>query len=115
VRHHLETLEEAGLPVTRVVAVGGGAQSDLWPQIVSDVTGLVQEIPSSTVGASYGGARLAAELAHGADTAHWNPSEHVCRPDPALRERYDELYRLYRELYPATRDISHALTRLQRG
>ena len=39
----------------------------------------------------------------------------MCRPDPAHRERYDELYRLYRELYPATRDISHALTRLQRG
>ena len=115
VRHHLETLEEAGLPVTRVVAVGGGAQSDLWPQIVSDVTGLVQEIPTSTVGASYGGARLAAELAHDADTSRWNPSDHVCRPDPAHRERYDELYRLYRELYPATRDISHALTRLQRG
>ena len=115
VRHHLETLEAAGLPVTRVVAVGGGAQTDLWPQIVSDVTGLVQEIPSSTVGASYGGARLAAELAHGADTAHWNPSDHVCVPDPRHRERYDELYRLYRELYPATRDITHALARLQRG
>ena len=115
VRHHLETLEAAGLPVTRVVAVGGGAQTDLWPQIVSDVTGLVQEIPSSTVGASYGGARLAAELAHGADTAHWNPSDHVCTPDPRHRERYDELYRLYRELYPATRDITHALARLQRG
>ncbi len=115
VRHHLETLEEAGLPVTRVVAVGGGAQSDLWPQIVSDVTGLVQEIPSSTVGASYGGARLAAELAHGTDTSGWNPSDHECRPDPSRRERYDQLYRLYRELYPATRDIAHALTRLQRG
>ena len=33
----------------------------------------------------------------------------------ARRERYDALYRLYRELYPATRDIAHALTRLQRG
>ena len=98
-----------------MVAVGGGAQTDLWPQIVSDVTGLVQEIPSNTVGASYGGARLAAELAHGADTAHWNPSDHVCVPDPRHRERYDELYRLYRELYPATRDITHALARLQRG
>ncbi|ASK65672.1 sugar kinase [Brachybacterium avium] len=113
VRHHLETLEAAGLPISRVTAVGGGAQHDLWPQIVSDVTGLTQQIPRSTVGASYGGARLAAELAHGTDTSGWNPSDHRCIPNPAHRERYDELYRLYRELYPATRDISHALARLQ--
>ncbi|MDN5599722.1 MAG: FGGY-family carbohydrate kinase [Brachybacterium sp.] len=113
VRHHLETLEAAGLPIRRVVAVGGGAQHDLWPQIISDVTGLTQQIPRSTVGASYGGARLAAELAHGTDTSEWNPSDHRCVPDPAHRERYDELYRLYRDLYPATRDITHALARLQ--
>lgn len=114
VRHHLETLQAAGLPIDRVVAVGGGAQDDLWPQIVSDVTGLTQQIPRSTVGASFGGAMLAAQLAHGIDTSGWNPSDHRCVPDPAHRERYDDLYRLYRELYPATLDITHALARLQR-
>lgn len=115
VRHHLETFEAAGLSIRRAVAVGGGAGHDLWPQIVSDVTGLTQQIPRSTVGASYGGARLAAELAHGTDTSGWNPGDHLCLPDPAHRERYDELYGLYRELYPATRDITHALARLQRA
>lgn len=115
VRHHLETLEAAGLPIRRVAAVGGGAGQDLWPQIVSDVTGLTQQIPRSTVGASYGGARLAAELAHGVDTTAWNPSDHQCVPDSTHRERYDELYRLYRDLYPATRDITHALAKLQQG
>ncbi|MGO1285514.1 MAG: FGGY-family carbohydrate kinase [Brachybacterium sp.] len=115
VRHHLETLEAAGLSLDRVVAVGGGAQHDLWPQIVSDVTGLTQEIPVRTVGASYGGAMLAAQLAHGVDTSDWNRADHRCAPDPARRERYDELYALYRELYPATSDITHALARLQQG
>ena len=115
VRHHLETLEASGLPVERAIAVGGGAGRDLWPQIVSDVTGLTQQIPRSTVGASYGGARLAAELAHGLDTSAWNPADHLVVPDPSRRERYDELYRLYRELYPATRDIAHALARMQQG
>src|SRR5699024_2888055 len=80
VRHHLETLEAAGLSLQRVTAVGGGARHDLWPPIVSDVTGLSQQIPRSTVGACY-----------------------------------DELYRLYRELYPATREITHSLAALQRG
>ena len=43
----------------RVVAVGGGAQSALLLQTVSDVTGLEQELPAQTVGASYGDAALA--------------------------------------------------------
>src|SRR5699024_5617514 len=98
----------AGLPVGRAIAVGGGARHDLWPQIVSDVTGLTQHIPRSTVGASYGGARLAAQLAPGTDTPTWNPSDHRVVPDPAHRARYDELY-------PATRDITHALARLQQS
>ena len=115
VRHHLETLESAGLPLDRVMAVGGGAQHDLWPQIVSDVTGLTQQIPERTVGASYGGAMMAAQLAHGTDTTTWNRADHRCVPDPAHRARYDELYGLYRELYPATRDIAHSLARMQRS
>ena len=30
-------------------------------------------------------------------------------PRPALRPRYDALYGVYRELYPATRDLVHRL------
>ena len=113
VRHHLETLTAAELSLDRVVAVGGGARSDLWPQIVSDVTGLVQRIPRRVVGASYGGSMLAARLAHGTDVSRWNPTDHEIVPDPAQRERYDELYRLYRDLYPATYEITHALAAMQ--
>lgn len=57
---------------------------------------------------------LAAELAHGIDTGPWQGTDHEVRPDPALRETYDELYGLYRDLYPATRDVAHALARRQR-
>ena len=113
VRHHLETLTAAELSLDRVVAVGGGARSDLWPQIVSDVTGLVQRIPRRVVGASYGGSMLAARLAHGTDVSRWNHTDHEIVPDTAQRERYDELYQLYRDLYPATYEITHALAAMQ--
>ena len=112
-RHHLETLRGSGVDIDTVTAVGGGAQHDLWPQIVSDVTGLTQQIPRRTVGAAYGNSMLAAQLAHGIDTSRWNPVDHVVTPDPVRRERYDELYRLYRELYPATSEVVHSLARLQ--
>src|SRR5699024_5031088 len=115
VRHHLETLEAAGLSLQRVTAVGGGARHDLWPQIVSDVTGLSQQIPRSTVGASYGGARLAAELAHGTDTSGRHPVDHRRAPAPAPRGRHHEPYPLHRELYPAPREIPPSLAALQRG
>jgi xylulokinase len=35
-------------------------------------------------------------------------------PDPAVVELYDELYGLYRQLYPATASQAHALAALQR-
>ena len=114
VRHHPAAMAAAGARIDRVVAVGGGAQQDLWPQIVSDVTGLPQQIPVLTIGACYGGAMLAAQLAHGTDVAAWQRTDHEVTPDPAVRADYDELYALYRELYPATCTVSHALAARQR-
>lgn len=35
-------------------------------------------------------------------------------PDTGNHEIYDELYGIYRELYPATREASHAFADLQR-
>ncbi|MCT2262151.1 FGGY family carbohydrate kinase [Brachybacterium muris] len=120
VRHNVEELRQAGAPIERVVAVGGGTQGGLWTRIVSDVTGIDQVIPTSTVGASYGAAMLAADHADGFDgeartrARAWNPPARTLTPDPERRALYDELYRSYRELYPATRGITHALAALQR-
>ncbi len=113
VRHNLEALDEEGVTVRRVVAVGGGVQHPLWPQIVSDVTGLEQVIPTTTIGASYGMAHLAAAVVGEADITAWNPPARTTRPDPAHRARYDEFYDLYRRLYPATVQVVHALSDVQ--
>lgn len=111
VRHNLDAMAEAGGDLRRLVAVGGGA-GELWTGIVSDVLRGPQEVPRHTVGAAYGDAFLAA-LGTGAakpgDVRAWNPVATTVEPDPARADRYDELYRHYRALYPATRDIAHAL------
>jgi len=114
VRHNIETFREAGGQIDRIVAVGGGTQGDLWVQIVSDIADVEQVIPTHTVGASYGVAHLAARSQLDVAIADWNPPRWTCRPDAATRATYDGLYALYRELYPATRQISHALARRQR-
>ncbi|PWJ25859.1 xylulokinase [Branchiibius hedensis] len=113
VRHNLEAFEAAGGRIDRIVAVGGGAQQDVWPQIVTDVTGREQVIPSVTIGAAYGDAYLAARALGSADIDQWNPPAGTCRPQSAPQTTYDRLYPLYRDLYLASRDVVHALTRFQ--
>ncbi len=102
------------ISATRLVAVGGGTQGGLWTQIVSDVCQREQVVPTQTIGASYGGALLAA-IGSGlvpADT-NWATVDHTVEPDPAVAETYDELFAIYSELYPATRDLVHTLARMQ--
>jgi xylulokinase len=95
---------------TRLVAVGGGAGAELWPQIVSDVTGLSQLVPEETIGAAYGDALLAAEGVGLAPSGHtWARPAQILDPDPAVRPRYDELYDAWLALAEATASAQHLL------
>ncbi|MCX4903408.1 FGGY-family carbohydrate kinase [Streptomyces sp. NBC_00878] len=114
VRHNVEAMRAAGADIRRVVAVGGGTRGGLWTRIVSAVTGLEQEIRTVTLGASYGAAFLAADAIGDPLIDVWNPVRERVTPDPQLRSHYDELYALYLRLYPATRDITHALAEHRR-
>lgn len=112
VRHNIETIEAAGGRVDRIVAVGGGTQGDLWTQIVSDITGRDQVIPSQTIGASYGGALLAARAVDETVTIQaWNPVREIRSPEQP--EPYADLYAAYLDLYASTRHIAHALAERQ--
>lgn len=114
VRHNLEAMTEAGVRPSRVVAVGGGATSPLWPQIVTDVTGLPQVIPTHTIGAALGDAWFAARLLDpSVDISDWNPPAVTLRPRPGLG--YDELYGWYRDLYDSTRHVQHGLAARNRA
>ncbi|QMU96604.1 sugar kinase [Microbacterium esteraromaticum] len=119
VRHNVETMRAAGADIRRIVAVGGGTQGRLWLQIVSDVTGLVQEVPETTIGAGYGAAFLAASAVAPASArpaiGEWNPVVETITPDPALGALYDALFDRYLRLYDGTRDVVHELAADQRG
>lgn len=108
VRHNLEAMASAG----RLVAVGGGTRGGLWTRIVTDIVSRPQEIPAQTIGASYGDARLAGLAAGLVDPgARWTRIAETV--EPFGETPYEELYRVYRELYPATRAQAHALAALQ--
>jgi xylulokinase len=116
VRQILALVADASGPPARVVAVGGGTSSELWLQIVSDVTGVTQEVPAQTIGACYGDCLLAAiGVGLVPDRTDWSRTKRSVEPDAARREFYDGLYPLYRGLYLETADTVHRLTTLDSG
>ena len=110
--HIFETYAEVGQEPAAIYAVGGGTKNRVWAQATSDISGRSQIVRHKTIGASYGDAFLAA-MAIGdvkaSDIETWNPVAGTFVPDPALRERYAKLYRIFRDLYPATRKGMAAL------
>ncbi len=115
VRHIFESMREAGGGGERLVAVGGGTKGGLWTQIVADVTGRPQDLPEQTIGAAYGDCLLAARAVGLAEPGtDWSAIATTVEPRPENREVYDELYDVYRELYPATRGQTHRLSEMQK-
>lgn len=116
VRHNLETFARIGARVSRVVAVGGGARSDTWLQIVSDISGTPQVLTKVKIGASYGDAFLAgraAGLLAAEDIHDWVEPDRVITPDPATRAFYDAMFAQYLKLYQGVREVLHALAALR--
>ena len=58
-RHNLETAEHAGAIAENLRSIGGAANSMLWTQIKTDVTGKPIFVPSSDMATTLGAALLA--------------------------------------------------------
>lgn len=114
VRHNIETMQNAGADIQGITCAGGGTKSALWPQIISDVTGLPQILREETIGASFGDAFMVAQVLGAVEKLDdWNPVRTVIEPNPENRAIYDALYANYRKLYEATADIQHRLADIQ--
>ncbi|MCA0043948.1 xylulokinase [Celeribacter litoreus] len=96
-------LRSAGTEIDAVYAVGGGARSDQWLQIIAAMTGLTLLKPEAgDFGAAMGAAKLAAAAATGDVSASVFSSPKVDAevwPDAHLAEKYAEKYDAYRRAY----------------
>jgi xylulokinase len=103
-------------PIELLLTTGGGSRSALWRQIVADVTGKTvvacREAETTSLGAGMQAAaaagwfmsvREAAEAMSGVGARH--------TPDATASARYDELFAVYREIYPRTAPLHEALRR----
>ena len=119
IRHNIDVMKEQGAEPKRILAVGGGTHNPLWMQIVSDIAGIEQHIPAQQIGASYGDAFLAGvgvRLFSGTvEASRWVKTGQVVRPEPTAHRRYEDHYRLYRELYTRTAPLMRQTSGLQRG
>jgi sugar (pentulose or hexulose) kinase len=107
-----------GQPIEAYVALGGGSRSDLWCQIVADVTG-VPVVRATTTEATCLGAGVLAAVA-----AQWYPNATTAagamtgtagrfEPDPETQAIYAQLYdQVYHPLFPTLQPLLHRLTDL---
>ncbi len=109
VRHNLAAFDEVSPSGSRFLAVGGGARTTTWPQIVGDVSGITQLLPRHTVGAALGDAMLAAKAAGFSGADGWNPIDSTIQPNPDLAPMYADLFDRYLQAYLDTRSLVHAL------
>ena len=97
---------QKGGELTTTYLTGGGSRSPVWSQILADCTGNAMKVPAGVeLGAR--GAAMSAGVAVGLFADHASAVQQMVRierdyvPNPQQAARYDELYRLYRDLITA--------------
>lgn len=118
VRRNIEVLEDLGVAIPEVRALGGGARSPLWKQIEADVTGrpvvTTKQPDAATLGAAIlagvgtgrypSAAEAAATMVEVADTFE---------PSKANREIYNEAYETYKQAYDALGPVFDTLAKVK--
>jgi xylulokinase len=99
-------MRQAGIEVAELRMVGGAARSNIWPQIVADVTAIPVVLPAMSQAASRGAAILAGTAVGifsdpQAGFAAFRGAEMSLTPESAVRQLYDDTFATYQELSAA--------------
>jgi xylulokinase len=92
-----------GRSMETITAAGGGAQSDLWCQIVADVTGRPVRQLASPLQANAIGATFIAGVGTGAlrwaDLPALQRTRRLYEPDASLKTLFDDKYEVFKDLH----------------
>ena len=109
-RDALEIARSFGVKIERVRLNGGGAKSLLWCRIVANIMNVKVDKINSAEGPGFGAAILAAvgcgkyaSVEEAADKLIKVVS--TTEQDPALVEKYEKKYQIFRKIYPALKPI----------
>jgi xylulokinase len=99
-----------GTRVKELVVIGGGATNALWCHILADITGKHICIPETTE-ASALGAAIAAAVGIGWYRSSKDAAQEMTRisktirPEKQNRKRYEQLFEVYRKIYPNLKSL----------
>ncbi len=106
------------IPVTDMMACGGGGTSALWREMLADLYGCPVKTPAAREGPALGAAILAM-----VGVGEYASVPEACRaiihvdrvqlPDPDASKAYQPYYKLYTELYPALKASFKALDEIR--
>jgi xylulokinase len=112
--------QSTGFPVEKMVVVGGAARNAFWMQNKADMIGKSIEVPEVEDATPLGAAMLAG-IGVGAYHDEKDAFEHVRRvgavyePDAGRNKQYASWFPLYKDLYPALRNLSHRISQKLHG
>jgi xylulokinase len=111
---NLQALAEAGVRVDRLRCTGGGSKSPYWMQLKADITGR----ECVTLNVTESGCQAAAMLA-GVQAGEYSSVAEAVEalvreretfgPRESERAKYQELFGVYREVWPAVREVVHRI------
>ncbi len=108
-KDNMMLIREMGGDIDNIVLTGGIARSPLWLQIIADITGCPVSLPEETEGAPFGSAIIAAvgaglyEDFEQAVRQTVRVKQDAFVPTEKNRALYEELYEVYKSLYPSLR------------
>jgi xylulokinase len=118
IRHIVDEMHQLGIHPRRLLAVGGGTQNPSWLKIVSNIADIEMIVPEKQNGACYGDAFMAAVgigiFKNLGGIIHWVKPKEVIQPDSTAHLQYEKFYKIFRSLYPQTKDLMHDLSNLTR-
>jgi xylulokinase len=111
----VDLFRAAGKKVDTIISIGGGAKNPVWLQMQADIFNAEVVALENEQGPGLGAAMLAAV------GCGWFPGLDECagvfvkrsyayEPDPAAVKRYEELFRIYQEVYAQTSALNQSLS-----
>ena len=107
-RDSFDALKATGTSIDRLIAVGGGAQSQVWLETLATILNVSIDIPvAGDFGAAFGAARLAM-MADTGDLDLATPPQIAksIQPIASLTSDFDVAHTRYRDTYIALRELS---------
>jgi L-xylulokinase len=109
-RRHVDVLRGAGVRFDSAALSGGGARSQVWPQMFADILGIPVSLAHCSESGALGGAIAAgvgaglfADLPQAVHAMTATRAQFV--PDPGMAAHYDERYRTYGMLTEAMKPV----------